>query len=185
MPNEYNIKGALTFAEYLECHTILAAKPRLWVRGIVIVYGVGVLIYGLLFAPSKPDLMFTMIGAILVAYGFIISPIQFRYRVKRNWDRYPKIRKDFDMRFHGLKWRSWTIEAIPPIPLGTASSGFVSPSLFSSFIFPRCCHCAFRSGLLPTAIFLICEHCFHRQSKTKATANKVYSDRIRLTVGTF
>lgn len=97
MPTEYNIKGTLIFNEYLECHRILAAKRRLWIRSIITVYGIVMVIYGIIFAPSKPDITFTVIGAIFVVYGFIISPIQFQYRVKRNWDRYPKIKKEFDI----------------------------------------------------------------------------------------
>jgi hypothetical protein len=97
MADASNIKGTVTFEEYLECHKILAVKRRLWIRGIITIYGAGMLIYGILFAPSKPDITFAIIGAIMIAYGIVISPIQFRYRVKRNWDRYPKIRKEFDM----------------------------------------------------------------------------------------
>jgi YcxB-like protein len=97
MPNSYNIKGTLTFEEYLECHKILAAKRRFWIRGIITIYGIGMLIYGLFIAPSKPDSIFAAIGVIMLAYGIMISPIQFRYRVKRNWDRYPRIKKEFDM----------------------------------------------------------------------------------------
>ncbi len=97
MPAEYNLKGTVTFDEYLECHKILAAKRRMWIRTIITIYGAGMLIYGMGFAPSRPDLMFTIIGALLVFYGFVISSIQFRYRVKRNWDRYPRMKKDFDI----------------------------------------------------------------------------------------
>src|SRR6187401_2670909 len=97
MPAEYNLKGTVTFDEYLECHKILAAKRRMWIRSIIIVYGAGMLIYGMAFAPSKPDPAFTIIGALFVVYGFVISPIQFQYRVKCNWDRYPKMKKEFDI----------------------------------------------------------------------------------------
>lgn len=97
MSSAYNIKGTMTFVEYLECHKILAAKRRLWIRGIIIIYGMGMLIYGTPFAPSKPDFTSAIIGSIMIAYGLVISPIQFRYRVKRNWDRYPKIKKEFDI----------------------------------------------------------------------------------------
>ena len=97
MPDSYNIKGTLTFEEYLECHKILAAKRRFWIRGIITIYGIGMLIYGLFVSASKPDSIFAAIGVIMLAYGIMISPIQFRYRVKRNWDRYPRIKKEFDM----------------------------------------------------------------------------------------
>jgi len=97
MQNEYNLKGAVTFDEYLECHKILAAKRRSWIRGVLIAYGIGMLIYGFLFVESRPDLIFTPIGVLLLVYGIAISPIQFRYRVKRNWDRYPKMKRDFDI----------------------------------------------------------------------------------------
>lgn len=97
MPTEYKLKGTLTFEEYLECHKILAAKRRLWIRAIMIVYGASMLIYGVAFVSFRPDLALTIIGAILVVYGSVISPIQFRYRVMHNWKRYPRMKKDFDI----------------------------------------------------------------------------------------
>jgi YcxB-like protein len=97
MTNKYNLRGALTFEEYLECHQILAKTRRFWIRGVLGVYGSGMLLYGLLVAGSRPDGTFLALGGILLAYSLIVSPIQFRYRVKRNWDRYPRIRKDFDI----------------------------------------------------------------------------------------
>lgn len=97
MGSQYDIKGGVSFDEYLECHKILAAKRRLWIRSIIFVYGAAMLIYGIFFAASNPDFTFALIGAILIAYGLVVSPIQFRYRVKRNWDRYPKIKKEFNI----------------------------------------------------------------------------------------
>jgi len=97
MTNGYKINGTVTFEEYLECHKVLAAKRRLWIRGIITVYGAGMLVFGMFVTPSKPDLTFVIFGAIMIAYGFILSPIQFRVRMKRNWERYPAIRKEFDM----------------------------------------------------------------------------------------
>ena len=94
---EYRLKGTVTFAEYLECHKILAAKRRMWIRSIITLYGAGMLIYGVGHLASSLGITFTLIGALFIAYGFFISPIQFRYRVKRNWDRYPKMKKAFDI----------------------------------------------------------------------------------------
>lgn len=87
----------MTFDEYLECHKILAAKRRIWVRSIIVVYAIGILIYGLFISASSPSLPLIIIGAFFAVYGIFISPIQFRYRVKRNWERYPKMRKDFSI----------------------------------------------------------------------------------------
>jgi len=97
MASEYNIKGTVTFEEYLECRKILAAKRRPWIRAIIISYGAGILIYATAFSVSKPDVTFILIGALLVLYGIVISPILFRYRVRRNWERYPMIKRDFDV----------------------------------------------------------------------------------------
>ncbi len=97
MPNKYTLNGTLTFDEYLECHRILAAKRRFWVRGIITLYGIGALIYGLFIAPSNPSIPVIIIGAFFALYGVFFSPIQFRFRVKRNWDRYPKVRKEFSI----------------------------------------------------------------------------------------
>lgn len=97
MPSQYNIKGVVSFEEYLECHKILAAKRRFWIRGIILGYGTAVLIYGIYFAAPKPDFTFAIIGAILIAQGLVVSPLMFRHRVKRNWDRYPNIRKGFNI----------------------------------------------------------------------------------------
>ena len=41
MPDSYNVKGTLTFEEYLECHKILAAKRPFWIRVIITIYGIG------------------------------------------------------------------------------------------------------------------------------------------------
>ena len=97
MPHQYAINGTVTFDEYLECHKILAAKRRLWVRSIITIYGVGALIYGMFLAGSSPSISLIIIGAFFVMYGTFISPIQFRFRVKRNWDRYPKIKREFNI----------------------------------------------------------------------------------------
>lgn len=97
MASQYDIKGTLSFDEYLECHKILSAKRRLWVRGALFVYGAASLSYGIFFAASKLNLVFAIVGATLIAYASVVSSIQFRYRVKRNWDRYPKIKKEFNI----------------------------------------------------------------------------------------
>jgi len=97
MPTQYAINGTVTFDEYLECHKILAAKRRLWVRSIITIYGFGALIYGMFIAGARPSMSLIIIGAFFAVYGIFISPIQFRFRVKRNWDRYPKMRKEFNI----------------------------------------------------------------------------------------
>ncbi len=97
MPCQYSINGTVTFDEYLECHKILAAKRRFWVRGIISIYGVGALIYGMFMAGPSPSMPLIIIGAFFAVYGIFISPIQFRFRVKRNWDRYPKMKKEFNI----------------------------------------------------------------------------------------
>lgn len=96
MKSEYKITGTLTFEEYLECHTVLASKRRRFFRALIIIYGAGMVAYGLLQASPKLDGVITIFGAIFILYGVVLSPIQFRYRVKRNWDRYPKIKEEFD-----------------------------------------------------------------------------------------
>lgn len=98
MPAEYQITGTVNFDEYLEGHKIMAAKRRLWIRGICVLYGVGIVIYGSLYAPVKTNITLPLVAAIIIAYGIVISPILFRYRVKRNWDRYPKLKDEFSMK---------------------------------------------------------------------------------------
>jgi hypothetical protein len=95
MPDDYTFIGTVTFDEYLECHKILAAKRRFWIRSIVTIYGIGAFVYGLLVATSSPNISLMTIGGFFAMYGIFISPVQFRFRVKRNWDRYPKIKKEF------------------------------------------------------------------------------------------
>jgi hypothetical protein len=97
MPSEYTINGTITFDEYLECHKILAGTRRLWVRCIITIYGIGACIYGMLVPGSSPSVALMIIGAFFAAYGIFISPIQFRFRVKRNWDRYPQMKKEFNI----------------------------------------------------------------------------------------
>jgi hypothetical protein len=97
MPPQYSITGTVTFDEYLECHKILAAKRRLWVRSIIMIYGVGAIIYGMFIIVPSPSVPLIIIGALFAMYGVFISPLQFRFRVKRNWDRYPKMKKEFNI----------------------------------------------------------------------------------------
>ena len=97
MPDTYSIKGALTFPEYLECHKILAAKRRLWIRGVLLVIAAGLLVYGALQSPTIPDPAYILPAIILPLSAFVISPHLFRRRVRRNWDRYPAIRKDMEI----------------------------------------------------------------------------------------
>jgi hypothetical protein len=97
MSEQYTINGTLNFDEYLECHKILAEKRRLWARSIITLYGIGAILYGTFITESGPSLPIIIIGAIFATYGICISPIQFRFRVKRNWDRYPRMKKEFNI----------------------------------------------------------------------------------------
>lgn len=97
MPRQYSIAGTVTFEEYLECHKILAAKRRWWIRSIITIYGVGAIIYGMFMVSASPSVPLIIIGAFFTVYGLFISPLQFRLRVKRNWDRYPKMKKEFNI----------------------------------------------------------------------------------------
>ncbi|MCP3962658.1 MAG: hypothetical protein GY719_32870 [bacterium] len=88
----------MTFDEYLESHRALAARRRWWIRSIFLLYGAFMVVYGAFFAGSSSQAtLIVVMGGIFVAYALVISPAQFRYRVRRNWQRYPKIKEEFDI----------------------------------------------------------------------------------------
>jgi len=95
MPQEHRFHGKLTFEEYLECHRILAAKRRIILRTIVIFGGLFFLIKGVAGDPGDPTRI--GIGIAALVYATIISPLQFRYRVKRLWQRNPSVQKGMDI----------------------------------------------------------------------------------------
>lgn len=97
MVAEYRLKGTLTFEEYLECHKILAAKRRISLRGVVILGGALFLLLGVLGRGEESGSTRVILGAIFLFYGAVLSPILFRFRVKRNWNQYPRIRDEFDI----------------------------------------------------------------------------------------
>ena len=93
MSEEYRFEGNLTFEDYHECHFALAFMRRLVIRGICLIYGVGTVLYVLL---SNAGMYLLLgIGIFLILYAIVISPIQFRLRVRRIWDNYPKAHQPF------------------------------------------------------------------------------------------
>lgn len=95
MSAEHRFQGKLTFEEYLQVHRILTAKRRIIVRGLLILGGAIYLILGLAENPTDPIRM--GIGIAAIACALLISPLQFRYRVKRLWQRNPSIQKGMDV----------------------------------------------------------------------------------------
>jgi len=95
MSAEYRFHGKLTFEEYLQVHRILTAKRRIIVRGLVILLGAIYIIMGVAGNPANTLLM--GVGILAIASALLLSPIQFRYRVKRLWQRNPSIQKGMDV----------------------------------------------------------------------------------------
>lgn len=95
MATEYTFKGELTFEEYLECHKLLAAQRRLTLRIIITLCGTGMLLSSLLSPGGPNDKAITLYGVLFLLYGLVISPIQFRMRIRRYWKNYPAVRKPF------------------------------------------------------------------------------------------
>ncbi len=99
MERRFHISGKVTFEEYLECHKVMAAKRRWWIRGFILAYGIGVLVFQQFRWPDAGWNMLSAVGVLAITYAIGISPILFHHRVKRNWHRYPKIREDMEVTF--------------------------------------------------------------------------------------
>jgi len=98
MPEPYLFKGAVTFEEYLECHKLLAAKRRRWMMVVRVLLGVAIIVWWVVVAaPPFLKALMIFLGVFLVFHGLFLSRLQFRRRVKRNWDRYPAIHRDFEV----------------------------------------------------------------------------------------
>lgn len=95
MSKTYQFKGLHSFEEYLECHQHLAAKRRRFLRGIMALYGIAAIGYAFWGSSIRPEPVSLGIGGVLLLYAIVISPIQFRYRVRRLWERHPTIKREF------------------------------------------------------------------------------------------
>ncbi len=82
------ISGVLTFDDYLSAQTLAAKKTRLVFRAILISIGVTCLFFP---ADGNLNIILKTIAFVFLIYGIFLSPLQFRYRVRRNWDNYPAI----------------------------------------------------------------------------------------------
>lgn len=92
---QYNIIGKLTFAEYLESHQFNARKRRFWVRVISALVGFLLIACGLFFAPQAHRLWFVTVGVFYLLYSLLLSPLIFRYLVRRRWKQNPRLHKPF------------------------------------------------------------------------------------------
>ena len=90
--NEYRFVGTLAFEEYLEGHEIMAARRRLLLRGVFLIYGIVII------ALHRGHIRFTIAGAALILYATVVSPALFRYRVRKLWNSYPRIHQPMDVR---------------------------------------------------------------------------------------
>ncbi|MGJ8725073.1 MAG: YcxB family protein [Roseibacillus sp.] len=95
--SKITIKGTLNFKEYLECHKILAAKRRHWLRSIYALIGLAALIYAFFVSESRPEWALVLFGGFFLLYATLISPIQFAYRVEKNWKKYPRVKREFEI----------------------------------------------------------------------------------------
>jgi hypothetical protein len=91
---KYSVEGTLQFAEYFDAHKKAAQIRRAVLRTIGLLGGLFFILYqpGSMAEPVWSNWPSTF-GTILILYVLVISPIQFRYRVKRNWSRYPALHK--------------------------------------------------------------------------------------------
>ena len=98
MASEFTFAGEYRFEEYLDCHEILASRRRVWIHAIVFAYGLGLLGYGFFLSGAAVPWWLIAVALLLILYPFAISPVLFRYRVKKAWDRYPRARRRFELR---------------------------------------------------------------------------------------
>ena len=97
MAAEYTFSGELKFEEYLECHKILASRRRIALRTVLTLSGLGMILSTLLSASQKEDKIILIYGVLFILYALVISPLQFRWRVRRLWSQYPASRKPFQV----------------------------------------------------------------------------------------
>jgi hypothetical protein len=88
---EYLIEGKLQFDEYFDTHKKAAQVRRSILRTVMVLLGLSIIVLYL-----RESVTFTLasslqltVGITLIVYGLVISPLQFRYRVQRNWNRFP------------------------------------------------------------------------------------------------
>ena len=88
---KFVIDGKLQFDEYFDTQKMATQSRRSILRTIMVFGGI------FLIVPNLPDTSTAsgypswqlIFGIALLVYGLIVSPLQFRYRVRRNWNRYP------------------------------------------------------------------------------------------------
>ena len=97
MSERYTFKGTLSFEEYHECHLHLVMVRRFVIRTVAVTFGLVVIGSELQRGISPAQSGGFILGAFLVLYGLVLSPVQFKWRVKRNWGKYPSARKEFEM----------------------------------------------------------------------------------------
>lgn len=97
MASEFTFEGEYRFEEYLDCHEILASRRRVWVHAIVFAYGLGLLGYGVFHRGDGMPWVLLSVALILILFPFVISPFLFRYRVKKIWNRYPRVHKPIEV----------------------------------------------------------------------------------------
>jgi hypothetical protein len=92
---KYSIDGKLRFQEYLEAHKKAALLRRSILPTVVVLGGLFAVVYTLSISLAESDMLSLQLGfgIGLIVYGLVLSPLQFRYRVKRNWNRYPAAHK--------------------------------------------------------------------------------------------
>jgi hypothetical protein len=93
----FRFSGQMSFEEYLEAHLRMAHFRRLWLRGIVLLGGVASIFYAVLFLEGDAHAIAVGAGISGPIYAFFVSPWQFRLRVRRLWDRYPRVQKQLDV----------------------------------------------------------------------------------------
>ena len=97
MADSYTFKGEGTFKEYFEVHRLMEAKRDARIRGLSLLYVVAVFADWHQQNLKSRSLLEYAISWTILLYPRFVSPVLFRIRVSRNWNRHARMKKTIDL----------------------------------------------------------------------------------------
>ncbi len=91
------IQGKITFDEYLECQKFIYKKRVLISRSIVFVCGVFFLCLDWYYDFKVYNIVLLFLSFIYISYALFLGKLRFKYIVKKNWKKYPKIHEEMTL----------------------------------------------------------------------------------------
>ncbi|MBS9782886.1 MAG: YcxB family protein [Arcobacter sp.] len=94
-----SIKGKMSFDEYLECQKFISKKRVLISRSITFICGIFLLCLDWYYDFKVYNIPLLSLSFIYIFYALCLGHLRFKYLVKKNWKKYPKIHEEFSMNF--------------------------------------------------------------------------------------